>query len=85
MNRSSAIRDEVLMQLAAAFPDKVPVERLHKTARRSGFDYVEIELRQAAHFLAGLNPPLVEIHHDPATNQERFSATSAGVAHYETQ
>ena len=85
MNRSPAIRDEVLMQLVAAFPAQVPVERLHKTARRSGFDYAELELRKEAHFLAGLEPPLVEVHHDAATNQEKFSATSAGVTHFENQ
>jgi len=85
MNRSSAIRDEVLMQLVAAFPAQVPVERLHKTARRSGFDFAELELRKEAHYLAGLNPPLVAVSHDAATNQERFAATSAGVAHFENQ
>jgi hypothetical protein len=80
MKRPQAIRDEVLLQLAAAFPQALPVERLHRTALRAGYDFTDEEIRAAAHFLAGTNPAFVRIEREGATNQERFAATSAGVA-----
>lgn len=83
MTRDQEIRDEVLMQLAAAFPEAVPSTRLLRQAKRAGFDYAEGELTKAAAYLAGLTPPLAEEVTDPATNAIRWKATSAGVAHHE--
>ena len=83
MTRAQEIRDEVLLQLAAAFPEPVPVHRLHRQAKRGGFDYTERELATGAAYLAGLTPPLAEEVIDPATNATRWKATSAGVAHHE--
>lgn len=82
-NREADVRDEVLTQLAAAFPDQVPLARLVKTARRAGFDYSAEEMHRAAAFLAGLTPPLATLTHDPATNLAKYAATSAGVAQHE--
>lgn len=83
MKRTEEIRDEVLLQLVAGFPAGQPLERLHKQATRAGFNYSVEELRTGAFYLAGLNPPLARIERDNSTNQEKFAATSAGVAHRE--
>jgi hypothetical protein len=83
MNRDQEIRDEVLMQLVAAFPQAVPLARLHKTAKRTGLDFAEAELLRGVAYLCGLQPALAQEVINVALNETRYAATSAGVSHHE--
>jgi hypothetical protein len=83
MTRDQELRDEALMQLAAAFPGSRPAERLYINAKRAGLECTAADFDRACAYLAGLSPALVERVINPATNATTYKATSAGVAHHE--
>ena len=81
MTREQEIRHEVLLQLYGSGSIPISLAHIKKVARRGGFDYLETEIRNAAHFLKGQGF-CVEVQ-DAATGEVRFNITSAGMLNYE--
>ncbi len=83
MNRTQEIRHECLTQLYGAGSIAISQAHIRTVARRQGFDYSPIEIREAMFFLSGQG--LCESVRDPATGETRHRITSAGMLHFENQ
>jgi hypothetical protein len=75
------IRHECLLQLYGSKEIPISTQLIVKVARRQGFDYTDLDIRDALFFLRGQG--LCEIVSDPATGEVRHRITSAGMLHYE--
>jgi len=81
MSRDHDIRHECLLQLYGSKQIAISAEHIRKVARRQGFDYTELEIRDALFFLRGQG--MCEIIRDRATGETRHRITSAGMIHWE--
>ncbi len=81
MERKQEIRHECLLQLYGSGAVAISGGHIRKVARRGGFDYSEVEVRDALHFLVGQK--FVEDIQDAGTGEVRYRVTSAGILHYE--
>ncbi len=81
MTRPQEIRPECLLQLYGSKEIPLSNDHIRKVARRQGFDYSDVEIRDALFFLRSQG--FCETIRDPATGENRHRITSAGMLHYE--
>jgi hypothetical protein len=81
MERKQEIRHECLLQLYGSGSVAISGGHIRKVAKRGGFDYSEVEVRDALHFLVGQK--FAEEIPDAGTGQLRYRITSAGMLHWE--
>jgi hypothetical protein len=76
-------RYEVRRFLYSIGSTSADASRIQHGLRRWGVNLTEHEITGAAMFLAGLNPPQVEIHRAALGSSQSFQITSAGQLAYE--
>lgn len=79
--RLQDIRKESLLQLYGSKEIPLAAAHIRKVCKRQGFDYSELEIRDALYFLAGQG--FAERLADPASGEIRHRVTSKGMLHYE--
>src|SRR5262249_10187963 len=77
MKREHQIRHECFLHLYGSKEPPTPVDHTKKAARREGFDYSRLEIREALFFLRGQG--LCELAPDYGTGERRHRITSAGM------
>lgn len=83
MTRPQEVRHEVQLQLYASQSIPISLAHIKKVAKRGGFDYSEVELRDALFFTLGQG--FAEKIVDEGTGETRYRITSAGTLHFETK
>jgi repressor of nif and glnA expression len=81
VTRSQEIRKESLFQLYGSKEIPLSASHIRKVCKREGFDYSELEIRDALYFLTGQG--FAERLADPGSGEIRHRITSKGMLHYE--
>ncbi len=81
MERNQEIRHECLLQLYGSGAIAISAAHMRKRAKREGFDYSEIEIRDALHFM--VSQEFAEDIQDPGTGEVRYRITAAGILYRE--
>ncbi len=81
MERKQEIRHEALLQLYGSGAIAISAGHVRKVARRGGFDYSEVEVRDALHFIVGQE--FATQIQDEGTGEVRYQITSKGMMHWE--
>lgn len=81
MTRVQEVRHECLLQLYGSGRIPISAEHIQRVARRGGFRHGAEEIKNALHFLVGQG--FAERVPDPASGEERWRITSAGMIEWE--
>ena len=81
MDRKNDIRKEILLQAYAVRPLAISAERIHRDAKKAGYDYQRWEVKEELQFITD-NGLLVEVK-DPLVTTPMFRIHAIGVTYYE--
>lgn len=81
MTREDSIRKEILFQCYAVRPLALGAARMERDARKSGYDFLRIEITREAQFLTD-EKLLVEVSL-PGSTEKLYRITGEGVRQYE--
>jgi hypothetical protein len=81
MERKQEVRHECLLQLYGSGAIPLSGKHVRKVAHRGGFDYSEIEVRDALFFL--VSQKFADDMQDPGTGEVRYRITATGILHWE--
>ena len=81
MTREDSIRKEILFQAYAVRPLMVGASRMERDARKSGYDFLRIEIVREVQFLA--DEKLLVAESQPGSTEKLYRISGEGVRHYE--
>lgn len=81
MTREDSIRKEILFQCYAVRPLALGAARMERDARKSGYDFLRIEINREAQFLVD-ERLLIEVQ-QPGSTEKLYRINGDGVRHYE--
>ncbi len=81
MDRKNDIRKEILLQAYAVRPLAVSAQRIHRDAKKAGYDYTLHEVVEELQFVSD-NGLLIEVK-DPLVTATMYRIHALGVTYYE--